>query len=390
MRFRTLLSLGAVGLCGALVHGTAGAQRVQCGTRTSAPCSASGTYLSISAGRSHSCGVRQDGTAWCWGEGYEGALGIGKRGIAQMPQRVRGSTLFVDVHAGGGFSCARAVDESVYCWGLSEAVPGWPEMQLQPIRIRLEGVARSLTTGGRHACLLDAEGRASCWGFNVDGETGTGSGGVGAALIAHPTPVATETRFTMLSAGMGFTCGVSTEGALLCWGSNIDGIQVAGTSEQCGDVVPIPCNTRPVEVPIPERAVQVSSGSSHACAMTASGNLYCWGSNGFAQVGAYNSAVPHVRVPSRVTAAGAGAFTSVSSGGIHTCALSQSRKLYCWGSDMLSLAEEIEPEAVAPRVAAAGTQFRAISLGSQHSCGLDTRGRLLCWGDTIRGALGKR
>lgn len=370
---------------------SAESQRVQCGTRSTAPCSAPNiTFLQVSAGQFHSCGVSQDGSAWCWGDGREGALGDGKATMARLPQRVSGPTLFVEVQAGGEFSCGRSVQNAIWCWGKSQAVPGWPEVQRTPIEIPFNGNARSLTLGRRHACVLDDEGQAGCWGFNADGETGTGVGGVNAALVPEPTPVATDQRFTSLSAGLGFTCGVTTTGAVLCWGSNIDGIVGEGALERCGDVAPIPCTTHPVEVRIPERATQVSSGASHACAVTVTGAVFCWGSNGVGQSGAYSTAVRHIRMPVQVTVPWSGPFVAVSSGGIHTCAMANSRKVYCWGADQLSMGEDIEPEMVAPRVAAGGTQFQSISAGSLHACGLDQRGRVLCWGDTIRGALGIR
>jgi alpha-tubulin suppressor-like RCC1 family protein len=382
---------GVLALLVAVGAEPAESQRVHCGTRTTAPCSAPQfTFVTVSAGHGHSCGVTQDGAAYCWGDGREGALGDGRAEIERLPQRVQGSTRFVDIGAGGDFSCARSVDTGLWCWGKSQAVPGWPHVQPAPVRVPHEGEVRALTVGRRHACTLDAEGRGRCWGFNVDGETGTGSSGIDESMVARPTLVATEERFAMLSAGMGFTCGVTTAGAVLCWGSNIDGILGAEAPDRCGDVTPIPCATRPVSIAMPERATQVSSGTGHACAVTVGGTVYCWGTNGAGQSGAYKAALPIVRSPTAVTVPWSGPFVSVSAGGILTCAMANSRKVYCWGADQLSLGERILPESVEPRTAAAGMQFRMISTGLIHACGVDTRGRVQCWGDTIKGAFGVR
>lgn len=279
---RANLDLTRGGLVIALLMATgaepAASQRIRCGTRSTAPCSAPGfAFVTVSAGHGHSCGVTRDGTAYCWGDGREGALGDGRGDIQRLPQRVSGSTRFADIAAGGDFTCARSVDHQLSCWGKSQAVPGWPEVQRTPVPVPHDGEVRAITVGGRHACTLDAEGRARCWGFNVDGETGTGSGGVDVSMIATPAPVATTERFAMMSAGMGFTCGVTTDGAVLCWGSNIDGIVGAEAPDRCGDVTPIPCATRPVRIAVPERAKQVSSGTGHACAVTVGGTVYCWG-----------------------------------------------------------------------------------------------------------------
>jgi alpha-tubulin suppressor-like RCC1 family protein len=296
----------------------------------------------------------------------------------------------VEIGAGGDYSCARTTTGEVWCWGNAQPVPGWPETQRTPAKVALSAPARSLAIGRRHACVVDHEGRAHCWGWNVDGETGTGASGLEASMVAAPTPVETDARFTMLSAGLGTTCGVTVEGGVLCWGSNIDGILGPDAPDRCGDVGPIPCATRPVRVAIPVRVQQVSAGSSHACALGETGVLYCWGANSAGQVGAYGAGVPLVRTPSAVALPRSGSFVSVSSGGLHTCALATTRRVYCWGSDQLNFGDELEEAAVAPRVAAGGTQFMAISTGMVHACGLDTRGRLLCWGNTILGALGVR
>jgi alpha-tubulin suppressor-like RCC1 family protein len=393
MRARSGLTRGGLVIALLMVTGAepAASQRVHCGTRSRAPCSAPGfAFVTVSAGHGHSCGVTREGTASCWGDGGEGALGDGRGDIQRLPQRVSGPTRFVDIAAGGDFTCARSVDHQLSCWGKSQAVPGWPEVQRTPVPVPHDGEVRAITVGRRHACTLDAEGRARCWGFNVDGETGTGSGGVDAPLIATPTPVATEERFAMLSAGMGFTCGITIDGAMLCWGSNIDGILGAEAPDRCGDVTPIPCATRPVRIPMPDRATQVSSGTGHACAVTVVGAVYCWGANGAGQAGAYSAAVPIIRTPTAVTIPWSGPFVSVAAGGILTCAMASSGRVYCWGADQLSLGENIQPESVEPRTAAEGMQFRMVSTGLMHACGIDTRGRLQCWGDTIKGALGVR
>lgn len=92
----------------------------------------------------------------------------------------------------------------------------------------------------------------------------------------------------------------------------------------------------------------------------------------------------------RVSLPDANRLVSLSSGGIHTCALTSTGVAYCWGADYATFGRDVSSTDVAPRVAAGGMQFRAISAGQVHVCGLDAGGRLRCLGDSIRGALGIR
>ena len=65
------------------------------------------------------------------------------------------------------------------------------------------------------------------------------------------------------------------------------------------------------------RAVAITAGAEHACALLDSGEIECWGS-GYGQ-----------------TDAPAGHFHAVSAGGGHTCALRETSEIVCWGNDTI-------------------------------------------------------
>jgi alpha-tubulin suppressor-like RCC1 family protein len=261
-----------------------------------------------------------------------------------------------------------------------------PHPTPEPMAIGTFGAGAHLTAGRRHACVLDAGGSVSCWGWNVDGETGTGSSGIASSLVAAPTAVLGDHRFQSISAGSNFTCGVITSGQLLCWGNNVDGVLGDQAPERCGDVNPVPCSARPVEVRVPEVMRQVSSGTSHACSVSASGAVYCWGANDHGQLGHVG---PAVRALQRVNVAGAERFRNVASGGIETCAITTANELYCWGADYRSTrVSGLSKEDVQPRHVANGV--RSVAMGQLHSCLVTTDDLVRCWGDTIMGAFGVR
>jgi alpha-tubulin suppressor-like RCC1 family protein len=383
--------IGLMAMAVAIAATDTHAQRPQCGTRTTAACTAPGLqFQAVSAGFTHSCGVAMNGSAWCWGDGRDAALGDGRREVSQFPRRVQTSQPFVAIGAGGSYSCGRTADGRVFCWGSERVVPGWPEVGTTPREITLPGLATDLATGRRHACVLDSERRALCWGWNVDGETGTGTGGLSTSMVPVPTLVDTTARFANISGGLGFTCGVTESADVLCWGSNIDGIIGPRAADQCGEVNPLGCALRPVKVDMPEKVRHVAAGSTHACVLTESARVFCWGANGAGQVGAFGPGVPLVRTPAEVRINRSGKFLEIASGGVHTCALTESGRVYCWGAYDHAGSDQAQSEALAPAVVAGGTLFQSISTGQLHACGLDKRGRVLCWGDTIMGALGAR
>jgi hypothetical protein len=51
--------------------------------------SLSGKALALTAGDDFTCALTVDGSAWCWGSGYEGQLGSGRLEFSPRPVRVR-------------------------------------------------------------------------------------------------------------------------------------------------------------------------------------------------------------------------------------------------------------------------------------------------------------
>ena len=96
-----------------------------------------------------------------------------------------------------------------------------------------------------------------------------------------------------------------------------------------------------------------------------------------------------------------GPYQYVSAGRNHTCAITGSNEIRCWGDN--SLGELGAPTAVCPEtntkcssvpipvVCPAGEicKFRSVAAGGDHTCAVDTNGKAWCWGDAYNIATGR-
>ena len=216
------------------------------------------TFAAISSGTWYTCGLRADGSAVCWGRNT--------RGQSTAPA---GET-FAAISSGSGWhTCGLRADGSVACWGWNR------EGQLTP---PAGATFAAISSGGAHTCGLRADGSAVCWGRNTWGQS---------------TPPAGAT-FTAISSSGEHTCGLRADGSAVCWGYNRHGQATA---------------------PSGETFAAISSGGWHTCGLRADGSAVCWGYNRHGQ------ATP----PAGET------FAAISSGGWHTCGLRADGAAVCWG-----------------------------------------------------------
>jgi alpha-tubulin suppressor-like RCC1 family protein len=121
---------------------------------------------------------------------------------------------------------------------------------------------------------------------------------------------------------------VDANGALWCWGANcFNQLGVDSLTEQCG-TPPMPCSTKPSPVHAAATFQVVGAAFSHTCALTASGAVLCWGDNNLGQLGSGNAGDRSV---TPVAVAGGQAYRALSVGREFTCAISAQGAPQCWG-----------------------------------------------------------
>jgi alpha-tubulin suppressor-like RCC1 family protein len=347
----------------------------------------------IAAGNSHTCGVANSGT-YCWGNNQYGQLGNGSQTTFTAPSQVSGSNNFSGVAAGNVRSCGLTASgtSNTYCWGTDggeqRSVPTavsstgtsagsagggtrgglfcsvdfagkarcWGESTSGSLGQGTTGVVHRClgacdVTGGivftvidvgpDHACGLDTEGKAYCWGQNTSGELGTGTiGDIGA-----PALVSGVQRFVALALGDGFSCGLAQSGQAYCWGLNNGRLGDGTTANRLS----------PTTVIGGYSFSSIASGNNHVCGLTSSGAAYCWGANESGQLGDGSTTSRTSPVP--VT--GGLNFVAVTGGGGHTCGLAPSGSLYCWGkNDTGQIGNGSTSNVTSPTAVSGGLVFR--------------------------------
>ncbi|HKE89624.1 MAG TPA: Ig-like domain-containing protein [Gemmatimonadales bacterium] len=330
----------------------------------------------VAAGGLHSCALDADSTVACWGDGTRGQLGSAVRSTIAAPLFVTGGTRFRLVQTGDAHTCGIAVDSSAYCWGLGgsgQLGSGTAISDTVPAAVTggLKFVALAL--GEQHTCGLVAGGTAYCWGSNFYGELGVGASSPDPN--PDPLPVSGGLSFAALTAGSGYSCGLTSVGAAYCWGDNTVG--QLGDSTTAGHDTPMP-------VAGGLTFAAIAAGRNHACALTSAGVAYCWGYNGSGEVG--DSSGLQVReVPVAVHAAGV-LFTGITTGGNHTCAVATTAAIYCWGSNGNGQAgPNANSTAYVP--VSVGLSGSSVVAGGFHSCAVTAAG-VYCWGFNQYGELG--
>jgi alpha-tubulin suppressor-like RCC1 family protein len=348
-------------------------------------------FWQLSAGLNHTCAVTTDFVPYCWGWNADGQLGNGNdtgpdtcgpafapQPCSKLPVAVRGGHRFRQVSTGEYHSCGVTGDNHVWCWGngaRGDLGTGATQEATTPVAVAGGHLFRQVTTGFDFTCAISyPDNKPYCWGANDRGQVGDGS------LINRLVPVSVlgGLRLSQISAGGRHVCGVTTDSRAFCWGYNNVG--------QLGDSTSVDKRTRPRAVSGGRLYRSISAGASHTCAVTTSGQGFCWGDGRSGQIG---NGKTYLSLWPRAVSGGL-SLRRLSAGTVHTCAETTDSRAYCWGSNSEgelgtggSLTRALTPVAVA-----GGLHFAQLDAGNAHTCGKTSSGVGYCWGDDFYGQLG--
>ena len=219
--------------------------------------------------------------------------------------------------------------------------------------------------GGGVNCYL-SNGSLKCWGYNHQGAVGDNT------YWDRPTPVPVSgltSGVSAASAGVGFACAI-VSGTVKCWGDNRAG--------QLGNDLAL-YQALPADVAgLGGSASLIAAGFDHACAL-AGGSVKCWGLNANGQLGS-GSTINQSPVPLTVNNLPAG-IQALVGGGAHTCALTASGGVKCWGYNFQGqLGNSSNADSGVPvDVTGLASGVTALAAGYEHTCAL-VNGGVQCWG----------
>ncbi len=327
------------------------------------------TPVEIAAGYYHTCARRIDGSVRCWGH---------LTGVA--PRTVVGLTLVTSLTGGTWHTCGLRFDGTVRCWGRND---GWQigsgsmdESVRDPAVVSgLSGVTQ-ITADWAHSCARLGDGALRCWGRNLDGQLGDGT-----VVAARATPVVVlgVRNALQVEAGARQTCALLTDGTVLCWGRNEYG--QLGLGFVLDEIIA----AAPVQGV--RTATQIAVGSYHACARLRDGTVQCWGHNDAGQTG--DGTMDTMR-PAPATVPGLAGVVEVSCGERHTCARMIDGTVRCWGSNADGQIGDgtMGGERRAPVPVPTLRNVAHVTAGYSHTCASLSDHTVWCWGSNAYGQIG--
>jgi len=411
------ISCGSVACCARLSNSS-----VQCwGT----PVGATETNLgeddiatSVSCGSDFCCAVLESGQPKCWGANGLGQLGLSAE-IAATLTAVGAGVKVTSLSCGNIFTCALLSTGQLMCWGYNangqlgigdgtnNLVAG---QNLTLTALGAGVVAKAVSCGFDHTCILSDHGRIKCWGNNNMGQLGLGHKN---ALGSVAGQMGDDLNFvnlgvgvtaTAVSCGHQHTCALLSNGEIKCWGHMEFGRLGLGIiNDWLGLAAPsigdLGNDLAAVDLGEVE-TTSVAAGAEHACVISSDGKLKCFGDNTFGQLGRGNTAnqgdgAGEMGDALRFVHLGNVTVKAVSCGTSHTCALLSDGTLKCFGQNakgQLGQGDTVSRGIKKSTPVDLGTGFKAIKIssgyGRKFNCAVSEAGGLKCWGANQNNQLG--
>jgi alpha-tubulin suppressor-like RCC1 family protein len=303
----------------------------------------------VSVGRYNTCILTEGNRVMCWGDGQYGQNGQGSWNTDATdydrlnPREVLlpWSSNATMISTGDKFACALMDDGSVECWGwnsygqlgIGSTSPSYSGLP-QTVMLPEDRFAISIDSTESYTCAVMDDGTMYCWGNQIYGNMGTGSGHLsGTASYAHtPIPVDLPRGYevSFMSVGMRHSCAVMTDDSLWCWGRNAYGeIGVGNVSNSNSQII-----RRPVKIDMQYYSpiVSLSAGRDSTCTLHDDGSLNCWGSNIYGQIGT-GLIGGDTYSPISIQLDGGVTATSIASGSTFKCATTSDGAIQCWGDN---------------------------------------------------------
>jgi hypothetical protein len=296
---------------------------------------------SVAAGVQLSCAILDDGTPRCWGDVGSGSVGADTGGAVASILVPNARQIALT-----GRACALRTDGSVACWG-GRAGGG---DAAHPATVDAPAKATTIPLGSQ-LCAILADDSVACSNKQP-------------VPPARLVPVPGIKDAISISAGSnGRSCAVTRLGEVNCWGrlapppvlnEDEDSIQLAVT-----------------HIAGIDHAIAVATGRVQDCALLDTGKVSCWSYDRKAQ-------------PQPAPALPLEQVSALSSSSSHACAMTAAGEVYCWNDPYTS----IHGNATAITQVKDLKDATMISVSADHACALVRGGSVRCWGRNTAAQLG--
>ena len=248
--------------------GENGAGQLGDGTTTErtvpAPIAGLSGVVALTAGEHSSLALLADGTLRAWGDNEEGFLGNGDTvgpddcggdPCSKVPVPVPGVSGAIAISASDEYALALRADGTVLAWGANSSGTLGDGVgkdglgcDCEPVVRQIAGLAGvvAIAAGEEGAMALLADGTVRVWGYNKEGQLGTGTSSTTAPCYClAPTSPMGLSGVRQLAAGGEHYLALLSSGAVAGWGANEEGQLGLGFVSEGG----CKCITTPTLVP---------------------------------------------------------------------------------------------------------------------------------------------
>jgi len=373
-------------------------------------------WQELTAGFDHTCGIKTDGSLWCWGNNEYGQLGIGSKTNSNVPVKVMGLNKVKAVSAGGEHTCALTHDGAVWCWGdnrygqLGNYSNSYLPAELTAeVPMQVDGLSevKAIRAYATHTCVIKDDDFLWCWGNNKNGELGN------ASVTNSNTPVRVEglSRVTAMGTGESYiedtSFAVRDDGLLFGWGSGglfHTHLGLDAKKNQAEDPG-ISSSSVPIQIPGLAGVKAVGNNWVAAYAMKNDGTVWRWGefweeTGGIFYTAYFPPEISHAKyIPEQIPNFNGAVALAV--GAYHACVIADStdpgKRVWCWGinaqgqlgdGQMPEIKNGRVDESMSGPVWVLGmTNATSLAAGADHTCAIKD-GEAWCWGENKYGQLG--
>lgn len=243
-----------------------------------------------------------------------------------------------------------------------------------------------VAAGLQHTLAVRKDGTLWAWGLNAHDQLGLDKAVT--ASSAKPVHIGTMTTWASVAAGDAVSFGLTKDGTLYSWGSNVDGQLGNGSFGGSDRIAPDKVCKNSGPSCYGNHYVSLSVGSHHVLALKNDGTVWAWGRNGSGQLG--DGTNTDRSYPVQIWGRSPNRFVAVSAGANHSVALTYNGNIMNWGSDANGqLGQGGFGSTPYPGFeATAANDWTRICAGRNHTLAMKTDGSVWGWGDNSSSQLG--